>query len=202
MDDSLRELLTEHLPTPPPEMSEPPLAAIRRRARRRTGAQMAMVCAAVAVIATGTVVVVGDDGTAATGGAGRTDSPTVTSALTSMLYPTYLPPGYREDASGDHGSELRYINPAADPPIPLVVRRLPEDARIPAEGPLLASATVRGRAADVLPIGNGGLTLTWLENGSRFSVSFEVSPNMQVDFVIEHAVDMLVSVADGLRSRR
>ena len=199
MDDSVRELLTEHLPAPPPDLTEPPLAAIRRRARRRTGAQLASVIAAVAAIATGTVVVVGDSDTATTAtGASHTDPPSVS---TGMLYPTYLPPGYRED-SGGSDSELRYTNPAADPSIPLVVRKLPADARIPAEGPLLESPTVRGHAAEVLPIGNGGLALTWLENGSRFSVSFEVPSNMQVDFDIEQTVDKLVSVADGLRPSR
>ncbi len=205
--DSVRELLTEHLPKPPPDVAEPPLAAIRRRARRRTGAQMSGVIAAVAIIAAGTTVLVGDNSTAitsATNGTSRTDSPTETSVPSGMLYPTYLPPGYREDSSGNHGSDsaLRYLNPAADPPIPLVVRRLPEDARLPAEGPPLASPTVRGHAAEVLPIGNGGLTLTWLENGSRFSVSLEVPPDMQIDFVPGQTVEKLVSVAEALRPGR
>lgn len=202
MDDSLRELLTEHLPAPPTDLAEAPLAAIRRRARRRTGAQMAAAIAAVAVIATGTVVLLGDDGTASNGSrlADSTTETTETTAATGMLHVTNLPPGYREDV--DEGETVRYINPAADPPIPLVVRRLPEDARIPAEGPSLGSPTVRGHAAEVLPIANGGMTLTWLENGSRFSVSFEAPPNTQIDFAIEQTVDVLVAVADGLRLAR
>jgi hypothetical protein len=127
-----------------------------------------------------------------------------TRVSTGMLYPSYLPPGYREDSSGSHnsGSELRYLNPAADPPIPLVVRRLPEDARFPADGPSLTSPTVRGRAAEVLPIGNGGMALTWLENGSRFSISLEVPSDMQIDFVLGQTVEKLVSVAEGLRPGR
>jgi hypothetical protein len=196
------ELLTDHLPAPPPEMAEPPVAAIRRRARRRTGAQLAAVVAAVAVIATGTVVLVSDNGNAgnsATAG-GLEDSTTETSASTGMLYPTYLPPGYREESR--ENSVLRYINPAAEPPIPLVVRKLPAEAQVPAEGPALASRAVRGHAAEALPIANGGLTLTWLENGSRFSVSLEAPQNTQIDFVIEQTVDLLVSVADGLRADR
>jgi hypothetical protein len=203
MDDPVRELLTEHLPAPPPDLTEPPLAAIRRRARRRTGTQMAAAVAAVAVVATGTAFLVTDDGTAdnsATPGPSLTDSATRTSPSTGMLFPTYLPSGYREESSGD--SVLRYLNPAADPPIPLVVRKLSEDARIPAEGPSLASPTVRGRTAEVLPIANGGMTLTWLENGSRFSVSFEAPPDTQIDFALEQTVDKLVAVADGLRPAR
>lgn len=196
MDEPVRQLLAEHLPSPPPDLTEPPLAAIRRRARRRTGAQMAAAVAAVAAIATGTVVVLADNDTTPPTGTSLTPPP----PETGMLYPTYLPPGYREDTSS--ALVLRYINPDADPPIPLVIEKLAADAQIPAEGPPLAARTVRGHPAEAVPIASGGLTLTWLENGSRFAVTFEAPPNTQIDFVIEEMTDRLAAIAEGLRPSR
>jgi hypothetical protein len=203
-DESLVQLLTEHLPSPPSTMADPPLAAIRRRARRRTGSQVALAGMVVAAIGAGAVVWASTDGTSApaTGGPGVTTSPTGTTESPAMLHPTYLPPGYREDPGAGSETELRFLNPDADPPIPLVIRRLPPGALIPAEGPALSSTTVRNSAAEALPIGNGGIALTWIEDGNRYSVSFEVPANMQVDFVIDQTVNELTAVGEGLRPRR
>ena len=49
---------------------------------------------------------------------------------------------------------------------------------------------------------NGGMTLTWLEDGSRYSVGFEAPPNIQVDYAVKQTVDVLVGVADGMRPGR
>jgi hypothetical protein len=210
MNNSVKRLLTEHLPEPPPDLAEPPLAAIRRRARRRTGAQVALVVAAVAVIGAGTAVVMNDAGTASTpavGGSSTADSPSsanspsppVTVPL-DMPYPHYLPPGYV--LMGEENTELRFVNPDGNPPIPLVIRRLAATARIPAEGPALQQATVRGQTGEVLPVERGGMTLTWLENGKRYSVTLEAPPNSQIDFAPRETVELLVAVADSLRPRR
>lgn len=195
----VRRLLDEQLPEPPPGFAEPPLAAIRRRVRRRAGAQAVAAVAAVAVIAVGAVVVLSDDdGVANTPTA---DGPADTKA---MLVPTSLPPGYVKDGDGRSGREvsLTYTDPAGTPSIPLVVRRQPETARIPAEWSAIQQATTRGRTAEVFMTENGGMTLTWLEDGSRYSVGFEAPPNVQVDYAIEETVDLLVGVADSLRAGR
>jgi hypothetical protein len=63
-------------------------------------------------------------------------------------------------------------------------------------------AAWRGHAAEVLPIANGGMALTWVEDGSRYSVSFEAPSNTQVDFALEQTADRLVAVAEGLRPSR
>jgi hypothetical protein len=207
MDDSVRRLLTEHLPPLPPGMAEPPLAAIRRRARRRSGTQVAVAVAAAALIAGGSVVVLADGDAAPVAGPPATTDPTTTaSALPDMLYPTHLPAGYQADPGGatSAGSEvvLRYINPAADPQIPLVIRRMPDAAAVAAEGPLLQSASVRGHPAEIFPIANGGMALTWLETGYRYSVSFEAPPNTMIDFAFKETVDVLAAVAEGLRPGR
>jgi hypothetical protein len=211
MEDSVRRLLDEQLPEPPPGFAQPPLAAIRRGARRRTGVQAVAAVAAVAVIAVGAVVVLSDgDGAAntpAVGGTSTAASATGGPADTkAMLVPTYVPPGYVKDGDGRPGSgpevALRYIDPAGTPSIPLVVRRLPETAGIPAEWSAIQQATTRGRTAEVFMTENGGMTVTWLEDGSRYSVGFEAPPNVQVDYAVEQTVDVLVGVADGLRAGR
>jgi hypothetical protein len=199
-DESVRRLLTERLPAPPPGMAEPPLAAIRRRARRRTGTQVAMVGVMAAAIAGGAVVWASGS-TPALSGADAPTATATTDAPPAMFYPSYLPPGYRADTGGSD-TELRFLNAAENPPIPLVIRRLPAGAQVPAEGPALRTATVRGRPAEVLPIDAGGITLTWVEGGSRFTVSFEAPPNTQIDFAIDETVARLTAVAEGLGPRR
>jgi hypothetical protein len=196
-DEPVRRLLTEHLPAPPPGLTEPPLAAIRRRARRRTGTQVALAGVVVAAIAGGTAVWASDSdsSTPATG----STAPATTTAKAAMLRPGYLPPGYREVPGSGSETELRYLNPASEPPTPLVIRRLPAGTEVPAVGPAMRTVTVRDQQAEVLPIDSGGIALTWLEDGDRYSVSLEAPRNTQIDFVLDVVVDWLTAVAAGLR---
>jgi hypothetical protein len=201
-DEPVRRLLTEHLPAPPPGLTEPPLAAIRRRARRRTGTQVALAGVVVAAIAGGTAVWASDSdpGAPATGRSATPTTPTATTTTTAaMLRPGYLPPGYREVPGSGSETELRYLNPASEPPTPLVIRRLPAGTEVPAVGPAMRTVTVRDQQAEVLPIDSGGIALTWLEDGDRYSVSLEAPRNTQIDFVLDVVVDWLTAVAAGLR---
>jgi hypothetical protein len=204
MDESVRRLLEEHLPEPPEEMANPPLAAIRRRARRRTGAQVGAAIAAVAAVTVGTTALLDAEDPV---GPPVADSPSSTVATdpriagAGMLQPTYLPPGYDAltvEWTSD-SKELRYENPSAEAKVPLVIRRQPETAAVPAEWEPIRQVTAHGQAAAVFMVANGGMTVTWLESGSRYSVSFEAPPNSQIDFAIDETIDVLLAVADGLR---